>query len=129
MSNLSHQQLIYFIARLWRAGLSGLFLLSIGLLHSATPSIGNSIISAQNEAEVASQIFHREIHRSGQNSQIDVAGNDHDPSSDLPLLHQQQLQLCFSLHAPTTQQLNTVRVGLIAYFIPEPRAAPQANFA
>ena len=118
------------IAKLWRAGLSGFLLLNLALLHTAaTPVTSNHHSPAfSSEIQSAGHSLQRDWQRANlyHASEISSGGSNDDQPSDAPLFSAAQLQ--FSATILSQFYLTAAHRGSnrFAYFLPEPRAAPQA---
>lgn len=118
------------IAKFWRAGLSGFLLLNLALLQAAATPANNyhNAPAFSNEIQSAGHSVQRDWQRVNlhSGSEISNGGGNDDQPSDAPLF-------------TTTRPLfNTANLSLLHhsdahrgcnrfdYFLPEPRAAPQA---
>lgn len=127
MSKHACQLVLNQIARLWRAGLSGFLLLNLALLHAAaTPVVAGTTAPAfSNEIQSAGHSLQRDLQRASLPAGSETAsGSDNDPPSDTPLFYAATARLS-NANTAITVPLGYCTAGGIAYFLPEPRAAPQ----
>lgn len=130
MQRNATQRVLNQIAQLWRAGLSGFLLLNLALLQAAATPIFNdhNAPAFSSEIQSAGQSLQRDWQRANLHygSEISSGGNNDDQPADTPLFSADQLQfnaisLSHLYHADAHR--GSYRY---AYFLPEPRAAPQA---
>ncbi len=117
------------IAKGWQAGLSVFLLLNLALLHAVASPIpaNHSGPTLSNEIKSAGQSLQRDLPRINLHIGSEIAsGNNDDVSADsslsasaLPHFNKAETGTFFR---PDAVQGN----GRYAYFLPEPRAAPQA---
>lgn len=118
------------IAKLWRAGLSGFLLLNLALFHAAAPPVtsNHNAPAFSSEIQSAGHSLQRDWQRASlyHGSEISSGGSNDDQPSDAPLLTAAQLQ--FFTTSLSQFYLTAAHRGSsrFAYFLPEPRAAPQA---
>ncbi|MDT8311409.1 MAG: hypothetical protein RQ732_08205 [Methylophaga sp.] len=113
----------------WRAGLSVFLLLNLALLQAvATPIAANNATPSFNkEIKSAGHSLQRELPRINLHNGSEIAnGNNDDTAADAAisaslLPHFKKVLLSASTR-PDANRSN----GRYAYFLPEPRAAPQA---
>lgn len=113
----------------WRAGLSVFLLLNLALLQAiATPIAANNATPFfSKEIKSAGQSLQRELPRINLHSSSEIAsGNNNDAAADAAisasaLPHFNKTLLIISARPDANRS-----DGRYAYFLPEPRAAPQA---
>lgn len=116
------------IARLWRAGLSGFLLLNLALLHAAAAPVSASIATPAFSSEIQSpgHSLQRDLQRAQLAASSEIAnGNNNDDSADTPLTVDSQTRPQQATAGVFVRQHVNANAGRYAYFLPEPRAAPQ----
>ena len=124
------QQVLNQIAKFWRAGLSGFLLLNLALLQAAATPANNShnAPAFSSEIQSAGHSVQRDWQRVNLHygNEISSGGGHDDQSSDAPLFAAAQplfnvASLSLFHHSDAHRGSNR-----FDYFLPEPRAAPQA---
>lgn len=116
------------IATGWRAGLSVFLLLNLALLQAATtPIAANNVTpSFSKEIKSAGHSLQRELPRINLHSSGEIAsGNNDDSAADVPISASALPHFDKALLSVSTRPDAHHSNGRYAYFLPEPRAAPQ----
>lgn len=129
MQNRAYQQVLNKIAKLWRAGFSGFLLLNLALLQAASPNISanNAAPAFSSEIKSAGHSLQREVPRLNLLNASEIAnGNNDDSSADATLASATQPLFNKATLSLFIRPADLYGNSRYAYFLPEPRAAPQA---
>lgn len=129
MQNPNYQLVLTKIAKLWRAGFSGFLLLNLALLQAVVlpVSANNAAPAFSSEIKSAGHSVQRDLPRVNLLIANEIAnGNNDESSADATL--STATQPLFNKNTLTVFIRPAVLRGSsrYAYFLPEPRAAPQA---
>ncbi len=129
MQNRAYQLVLTKIAKLWRAGFSGFLLLNLALLQAAaTPvSANNAAPAFSSEIKSAGHSLQRDLPRLNLLIASEIAsGNNDESSADAAISTSTQPLFNKTTLTVFIRPVALQGGGRYAYFLPEPRAAPQA---